>query len=380
MMKKTIIKRFIAMLICLSLLVFIVAVSMGSKPYVAGAGNGTNAEIKTVSDVKKVIDTIDDINEKVSFNKANPSAPPSAVTGGTESADVYSSFTFKETTALSQSYSSNQSYNNAKSNSSSNISFNRELTLYGTQTAIAYSAKGEITSSAYSHITQDRLTTTIITEESAVQNVSFEMDFYITQTKTFFRVNKWAYDYDYKRIYKYWDNTDHANDEEEETVSGKNSALSIFEKLVGPWWDATNVPEIATALHNVNTQNSSTLKTLGDTIVYAMENPNANCFEKDGDRYDLGKDFLFYALGLTNQYAESTKGSVSFDMSDSVCPSIKMDLTCDHNTASGDNDAYLIYHLYDDMKFSNINNTIIKEVDTEIKDLKAWMIEGDSNV
>lgn len=311
----------------------------------AGAGNGVDEEIATISEVSALLESFEDqfTGFRAPTQKDESLSLTASRIASTQGSDekkedkpVYTSVTLTEESSydidVSTSYQTTIGGETLYAKTSISMKGKRTMDVYISGDAVYYVSDFTIVQSSSSSDGKEE------TNHNAY--VSVLMKIYLSADTVALRFDRFSSIYD------------------GEAVTGTS-------KFIGQWVDMTSsddwsVQAAVDALIDVNDENFATLALMGKYIAEKEE-----AFTKQDETYTMKEDtfesFLkdvFHAMGV-NGTDEKTSGSFSVDLYDPVKPMIYFDLNEEYNYHENSSSASASCSESDNFIFSNINNTVI---------------------
>lgn len=300
-------KRIIAAFVSICLLGAAVFFAYQPEAVSAGAGNGVNTPVQTITDLDKVFASMEHLGSSVG---------PSARTETAQ--NFYTSMSLTETSDLSSQTFVSTNYGSA----SSSTSFRRTLDIYLTEGAVYYVTRG-VTSAKTS---QD------IRNTHRVETSYFAFDFciYMSAERVLIKADQLEFFI-----------TDSTSEEPQEP----DELYKALRENRGEWLDCTEVPEVAEQLLSINSSNMDAMDQIGSLISQAKED-----------------DTLFTQIGSLYTMAVPPEAGVevefTIDFSNSVAPYLTFDINASDSESGGTGS------LREKIEFRYVDNTVISLEDT----------------
>lgn len=328
-------KKYVALIVCSVLL--IIAMLMGSatqSDVILGRGNGIDARVATVEQFVDVLDFF--TNYKIKSTDSASVEDGVSTFASKKEESKYTSATFYNKSKMTSNYSS--SFSGASS--TTNLVFNRELTIYLTETSAYYDSIGKVMQSS---------TQTYQGETKSYSSyMDFDMEIYMSAKKCYIKFNKF-----------------------DMFASGDGASSNeniIKPEMLGKWFDGD---EIGSEFLAINQQNYAILEDLGDYFEdYRLSN-----FNESNGVYKLKQEYLqeVFAVVFGVPETDDMKGEFSLNLSNKVRPTVSI---VQSYSASNYNDGQSVSnsaYSQNNMVFSNINNTVINFKATNIYDLEDYI-------
>lgn len=332
---------------------FVIAAALfGTSPKsLAGAGNGINERIATLTELEDLLTAIDGNGSRSIAKLA-------------KNIDGYTSFSMVEVTnAYSKTnYSSSGDYSSSSQSSKSSV--NRTLEIYVNEDYTYYVSEGRFTSYDLSenHYSANSSIPYKHTSRTSKLSMDFKIRIFIGNERVLLYVEKLNLSYKYE----YYDSSDSDNDV---TKNEQDKDIDQLKNYSHQWIDCTSYPSIADVFLEIDSANMKTLSSFSRLLRKEIDS-DKSIFLKSDNIYTLKSEPLTDFVGVPKDSEDDFDGKLIIDLSNKTNPSINFEAKVKINEKSDTitNNSYV--YISDDYKFRNINNTVIREITADTVDIK----------